>query len=93
MITITSDEWIADLGALTCRNINTHVVVEFTKSGKTYIGKVKYMPIEQLLDWAKLLYGPQKLRDIIDEATEVFLRALAERDYEDKHPNQMSNEQ
>jgi hypothetical protein len=46
MITIANGEWIADLGAMTCRNINTGMVVEFQKSGITYVGEIKDMPVE-----------------------------------------------
>jgi hypothetical protein len=44
MITIANGEWIADLGAMCCRNITTNMVVVFEKSGKTLCGKIKKYP-------------------------------------------------
>jgi len=38
MIMITNEEWIADLGSMTCRNIINKIVVVFEKSGKAIIG-------------------------------------------------------
>ena len=57
MVTITNGEWIADLGALTCRNINTQMVVEFEKYGRTFRGKMRDMPIELMSQWAALENG------------------------------------
>jgi precorrin-6B methylase 2 len=84
MITITDGEWIADLGAMTCKNINTQMIVEFEKSGKTYIGKIRDIPIEIMSKWAELKHGEKLVINAIREAEEVYLRALAERDFEDK---------
>jgi hypothetical protein len=50
MVTIACGEWIADLGNMTCWNINTKIVVEMQKSGKTYIGEIKNFPIELMGD-------------------------------------------
>ena len=57
MVTIMQGEWIADLVAMTCRNINNRITVGFERRGKTYIGKIKDMPVELMRQWAKLPNG------------------------------------
>jgi predicted alpha/beta hydrolase len=63
---------------MTCWNINTKIVVEMQKSGKTYIGKVKDMPVQLMEEWAKFKYGERRIKKAIEEAEEVFLTALFE---------------
>lgn len=82
MVTIANDEWIADLGSKTCYNINTKMVVEFQKSGNTYIGKIRDMPIKIMSKWAKLRHGERLIKKAVEEAEEVFLRAFYESDNE-----------
>ena len=84
MVTIAQGEWIADLGAMYCRNINTGIIVSFEKSGNTLIGKVKDMPIELLRHWAMLVNGHKLMQKAVMEAEEVFLRAYVESDIEKK---------
>jgi len=84
MVTIANGEWIADLGNLTCRNINTQMVVEFEKCGRTFRGKMRDMPIELMSQWAALENGDRLIINAITEAEEVFLRALAESRIEKK---------
>jgi len=78
MITITNGEWIADLGAMTCRNINTKMVVEFENKGKYFSGKIKDMPIELFSQWAKLKHGERLIQKAVMEAEEVYTRAFFE---------------
>ena len=82
MITVASGEWIADLGNLTCWNINKNIIVEFQKSGKTYIGKIRDMPVELFAQYAELQHGERLIKKAITEAEEVFLRAYAQREIE-----------
>jgi bifunctional pyridoxal-dependent enzyme with beta-cystathionase and maltose regulon repressor activities len=84
MVEIVGGGWIADLGAMTCRNIFTNMVVEFEKSGTGYVGKVKDMPLEIFDRWAKLEHGEKLMKKAVAEAEEVFLRAVIERDIEEK---------
>ena len=42
MINITDEEWIADLGAMMCRNVSNKIIVVLEKSGKTMEGKIRY---------------------------------------------------
>ena len=82
MITITGGEWIADLGAKACRNINNRIVVKFEKNGKSIIGKISYIPVELFYQWAKLKHGERLMKKAVYEAEEVFLRAYFESDIE-----------
>jgi hypothetical protein len=78
MITITKGNWIADLGAMTCRNIENRVAVTFTQKANTFEGKIQDMPVEVLEDWAALTEGERLVRQAVEEAEEVFLRAWFE---------------
>jgi predicted alpha/beta hydrolase len=86
MVMIEDGGWIADLEAMTCRNILTSMVVEFEKSGSSYVGKVKDMPIGIMEQWAKLRHGERLMKNAVAEAEEVFLRAAIERDIEQGEP-------
>ena len=76
MVNIVNDEWIADLGGMTCKNINTGMIVEFKPCGKAYEAKVKDMPMELFSEWAKLKNGEQNIKKAVEEAEGVFLRAI-----------------
>ena len=41
MVTIATGEWIVDLGAMACRNINKRIEVRFKKKVEGIIGKLK----------------------------------------------------
>jgi hypothetical protein len=81
MVTLTNGEWIADLGAMLCRNINTKMVVEFEECGRTYRGKIRDMPIKLMSKWAKQKHGEKLVFKAITEAEEVFLRTLFESNF------------
>jgi hypothetical protein len=82
MVTIANGEWIADLGDMTCRNINTKMVVVFEKQGKAFLGKIRDMPIEIMEQWAKLEHGERLVQKAVTDAEDVFLRAYFESDIE-----------
>ena len=82
MITITGGEWIADLGAMKCRNYHNGIVVTFEKSGKFYQGKIEHIPIELMTKWANRTDGARKIQNAVMEAEEVFMRAFFESDIE-----------
>ena len=82
MITIAQGEWLADLGAMTCRNINNGIIVVFEKNGKVLNGKIKDMPVELMRQWAELQNGHKLIRKAVAEAEEVFLRAYYENEIE-----------
>ena len=84
MTNILSGEWIADLGSLTCRNSNTRIIVEFQKSGKTYIGKIKDIPVDLSAHWSKMQHGEGLIRKAVREAEDVFLRAYVEKEIDKK---------
>ena len=72
MVTIAQGEWIADLGAMVCRNSNNGIVVCFEKSGKAYLGKIKDMPMEVMQHWAMLKNGDRLIQKSVMEAEKVF---------------------
>jgi hypothetical protein len=78
MIRITDGKLIADLGAMTCRNIENGIVVSFIQKGNIFEGKLQDMPFELLGTWAALPDGERKIRRAVEEAEEVFLRAWFE---------------
>ena len=84
MITITSGEWIADLGALKCRNMVNGIVVVFKKKGKFYQGKIQHIPDELMVTWAQEKNGATKTQEAVLEAEEVFMHVYFESDIE-KH--------
>ena len=82
MITIASSEWIADVGAMMCRNVSNKIIVGFEKRGKTLNGKIKDIPMELFARWAGEPGGEMKIQKAVMEAEEVFLRAYFESDIE-----------
>jgi hypothetical protein len=78
MITITDGTWIADLGSMTCRNLENRITVTFRRRGKTFEGKLDDMPVELMESWAALPNGEQYIQRAVEEAEEVFLRAWFE---------------
>ena len=82
MITIADGEWIADLGTMTCRNINNNIVIVFEKSGIGVNGKIKDVPMDLFTKWAADPHGERKIQQVVMEAEEVFLRAYFESDME-----------
>jgi hypothetical protein len=78
MISITDGKWIADLGAMTCRNIEKRMAVCFQRKGKGFEATLQDMPLELLERWAALPDGERHIRQAVEEAEEVFLRAWIE---------------
>jgi hypothetical protein len=54
------------------------MVVCFQRKGKTFEAKLQDMPIELLGQWAALPDGERRIRQAVEEAEEVFLRAWIE---------------
>ena len=78
MVSIVSDEWIVDLGAMACRNINNKIVITFEKKGKALLGKIKDMPIEMIIELAGKPDGHKYMRKAVKEAEKVFCKAYHE---------------
>ena len=78
MITTPSEEWVADFGTMTCRNINNQIVVVFEKKGNSLIGKINDMPIELMEKWAAIPHGENYMKKAVMEAEEIFLKAYFE---------------
>jgi hypothetical protein len=73
MITITNEKWIADLGAMMCRNIENRIVAGFERKGKTLEGTLRDKPVELLESWAALADGERKIQRAVEQAEEVFM--------------------
>jgi hypothetical protein len=80
MTTMTNGGWVADLETMSCRNTCTRMVVEFYKTGKNYIGKIKDIHIEVIENWSKLWYGDYLIKNAVMQAEEVFLKDIKEND-------------
>jgi hypothetical protein len=78
MIEIANGEWIADLGAMVCRNISNKIDVEFEGEGKNVTGKIKDMPMDLFTKWAEKPDGERLIQKAVLEAEEVFLTAFFE---------------
>jgi len=78
MLTIVDDEWVVDTEALICRNTLTKIVVEFERSGETFIGKIKEMPFELTVRLSKMKDGELILRKAVFDAEEIFNKEIIE---------------
>jgi hypothetical protein len=79
MITMVDDEWLVDTEALICSNGLTKIVVGFTISGETYVGKIKDMPIELTVRLSKMKNGEDFLKKAVLDAEEVFNKEIFEK--------------
>jgi len=75
-------EWIVDLGAMTCSNVNNNITVAFEKCGRAFIGKIKDLPVQSFNDWVMAKNGNIYLQKVVLEAEDVFMRAYIENDVE-----------
>jgi hypothetical protein len=78
MINITQGEWIADLGAMKCRNYIKNIIVKFESNGNELVGKLDVVPEELLAQWADEYDGEKHVEKTLIDAEEVFLRAYFE---------------
>ncbi|GHV47008.1 hypothetical protein AGMMS49546_36080 [Spirochaetia bacterium] len=77
-ITIMQGPWIANIAAMTCRNIINKIVVTFTKEEESLIPKIADMPISFLSELAQKENGAQYMYILLAEAEAVFLRTYIE---------------
>ena len=71
----TTGNWLVDLHNLTCRNIETRIIISFVKKGAVFSGTIKYIPIELADKWTADSNKEEKLKKTIIEAEEVFFHA------------------
>ena len=79
-MTIAQGEWITDLAAMTCWNIDSNILVGFERTGNVLLGKIKNLPVELLEQWADEPHGERNMEKAVMEAEDVFLRAYFEID-------------
>ena len=65
---ITNGEWIADLGAMTCWNINSRIVICFEKKRGVISGKLKNIPIRLFVQWAMEPHVERMIQKAVMEA-------------------------
>jgi hypothetical protein len=75
MIYFASGEWMADLKAMTCRNMTWNITVSFEKQGEAFIGTISDMPDNLSRRWMSAKSGNLVREKLIKEAQEVFLMA------------------
>jgi hypothetical protein len=78
MNTVFNGEWIVDLEAGTCLNINTKMLVEFQKPDKNYLVNVKYMPSDTIKKWKRTWYGDMLIQNAVMAAERSFKKASGE---------------
>ena len=83
MTAIKQNKWVTDLEAMTCCNMNNGIIICFEKTEKTFLGKIKYMPIQLIKQWAELREGYKLLQNAVTEAEKEFFRAYIEKWYEE----------
>ena len=74
MDTVLQGEWVVDLGAMTCFNINFKIIVAFENRENTLSGKLKYIPMSLFAQWAAEPLGLRRIQNTVKEAEGVFLR-------------------
>jgi len=79
MVTIIDDEWLVDTKAMICSNNLTKIVVEFKRSGETFIGKIKEMPFELTVRLSKMKDGDLLLKKAVLDAEEIFIKEIFEK--------------
>jgi hypothetical protein len=82
MVNIVNGEWIVDLDAMTCRNINNKIVVSFEKKEDAVFVKMSYIPIDTLQKWSKTHERDDNMQKSLMEAEDVFLMAYFEKELE-----------
>jgi len=79
---IPKNGWIADLETMTCRNINTNIVVTFKKKRNIFLPTIKDVPVDIAEKWSKMKdeETEKEKGKIISEAEDVFMKAFIEND-------------
>jgi hypothetical protein len=67
-----NDEWVADLGNMTCRNKANNITVALEKSDYLFIGKIKDIPKELEEQWAAEGDGKKRKEKAVMEAEIAF---------------------
>jgi hypothetical protein len=76
--TITQNQWIVDLSAMTCRHIITNLALHFIPEGKSLKPEIQDIPLELSATIAKKQNDVSYLQKLIEEGKDAFLRVYAE---------------
>ena len=79
---IPKNGWIADFETMTCRNVNTGIVVTFKKKRNIFLPTIKDVPVDIVEKWSKMKdeETEKEKGKIISEAEDVFMKAFIEND-------------
>jgi len=80
MNNIPNNGWIADLETITCRNIDTGIVVIFEKKRNIFLPRIKDIPVDIFEKWVYMNNEETEKAKIIEEAEDVFMKAFIEND-------------
>jgi hypothetical protein len=78
MVSIMNGAWIADLGSMTCSNIEHGIRVSFCKKGRAFEEKIEDIPMKLMEIWALEPHGEGHIQKAVEEAEKAFLRAYFE---------------
>jgi hypothetical protein len=68
------ENWLVDLSNLTCRNIETQIVIVFEKRGRALEAKIKDIPAHLMEKWAMDPNCNKYIRKTVFEADKVFFK-------------------
>ena len=78
MQTISNMDWIINLKDMTCRNIDTDIVIIYERDGDDILGRIKELPNKIYEQWAYREDGAILFKQILKEAREIFLKVYIE---------------
>jgi hypothetical protein len=80
--TESTENWLVDLGNLTCYNTEYKIIIAFEKRGTALVGKIRDIPIDLAEKWAKEPDGQRLVRKAFIEADEIFFHAYFNQEIE-----------
>jgi len=78
MNNIPKNGWIADLETMTCRNIDTGIVVVFERKRNIFLPRIKDIPVDVFEKWVYMNNEEKEKEKMIKEAEDVFMKAFFE---------------
>jgi len=76
MNNISKNGWVADLDTMTCRNINTNIVVDFGEDLNIFFPHIIDIPVDISEKWAQMDNEENEKEKVITEAEDVFINAF-----------------
>jgi len=73
MENILKNEWITDLGNMTCKNKKNNIVVMFKKHKGNIIGRIKNLPLKTIHQWTTEGVVDKHIKKTVTEAEIIFI--------------------